>query len=667
MTLLLRTFSLAFLAWHLGLLFPGLAEPAFLAVAAAAALAGGALTRTLRPWLALPAGALVFGTAWLVLTRVPTPWDTLPLWADRQMVFALVPFALAWTEGWAFTGRPDRRGWERLVHGAAAAAVFWSQGPYHVTLYPQPLVLALAFGLFLTSELVLLAGRPPRSRAWAPALLVIAAGIGLLWGLFGRYEDQSVAAGGGLMKPDLFQFDFAPLVRLEDEITLGDNLVLLYREEGSPQRRYLRRLVLDAYDPARGFSLSGGAPPSVGRRVQTLPSAGTNQERIPVRQEYYLVNLDPASLLALNDPVTVTPYAQWDHSSFVNAYRVDSMVASTDAVWAYNDQLDDGLAPGDRAYYLKGGDDPEIRALAASVTKGATTPFEKASAVEQYLRDNYFYSLKPGNPGTRGALKHFLFEGKKGYCSYFAFSMTLMLRSLGVPARIAVGFATDPADAVLGFTPVRAFQAHAWVEVPLGPYGWIDFDPTSSRTAPGEPFQFPKGTDPQMLSKMIAEILGAKPQPLAAPDSGSPGPAPANPWVQAWGSWAPFLPWAALALLAGANEFSRHRWRWARVWAGDEGKRIALRWAELVARARRAGCGPRPGETPEAWADRMGSPAAGLGEVAAVVSRARYAPDRGAGLEPSLQAPIRGLIQSFDRRRPRFHRVVSLVFPWWPR
>ncbi|HTH14111.1 MAG TPA: hypothetical protein VMB23_06925, partial [Spirochaetia bacterium] len=357
MMFLFRAFSLAFLAWHGGLLFPGLAEPIFLALVTVVALAGGSLARDLRPWLALPLGIAVFGTLWGAMVQVPV-WvdgpgasglDGLPLWADRQMVFAALPFVLAWTEGWAFTGRPHLRGWERLVHGVVVCGLFWTQGAYHVTIYPQPVALALAFGLFLASELILLAGKPPRGRAWAPALLVIAAGVGLLWGLFGRYEDQSVAAGGGLMKPDLFQFDFAPLVRLEDEITLGDNLVLLYREEGSPQRRYLRRLVLDAWDPSKGFSLSGNTPPSVGRRVQTFVPTGSPQDRTVVRQEYYLINLDPASLLALNDPVTVTPYAQWDHSSFVNAYRVDSLVASPDAVWAYNDQTEDGLSATDRA------------------------------------------------------------------------------------------------------------------------------------------------------------------------------------------------------------------------------------------------------------------------------------------------------------------------------
>lgn len=674
MTGLLRAFSLAFLAWHLGMLFPGLAEPVFLAAAAVAGLAGGAWLRNIRGALALPAGlAVFFGVhflatglpVWLAGTG-PSALDVVPLWADRQLWFALAPFCLGWFEGWAFTGRTERRGWERLVHAAAVTALFWSQGPYHVTLYPSPLVLALVFSLFLGSELALLTGKPPKTASWAAILLVAAVGIAVLWSLLGRYQDQSTASGGGLMKPDLFQFDFAPLVRLEDQITLGDNLVLLYREEGPPRPRYLRRLVLEAWDPARGFSVSGGKGPVVGRKTRTFTPAPPTLDRTPVRQEYYLVNLDPSSLLTLNEPTQVVPYAQWNRSSFVNAYRVDSLVAG-DSLWLYNEQNDDGLPPDQRAFLTKGGDDPEIRALAEEMTRGAASPYEKVSAILLALREGYFYSLKPGNPGPRGALKHFLFEGKKGYCSYFAFSMALLLRSLDIPARVAVGFATDPEAAVLGFTPVRAFQAHAWVEVPFGPYGWLEFDPTSSTPAPGEPFQFPRESDPQELSRMIAEILGAKSQPLADTESDGPGRKVPLDWNQVWAAGVPVLPWLVLGLLVGANEFWRHRWRWARWTAADDRSRARLWGAEVASRARRAGRGPAPGETPVAWADRIGKAEPDLAVLAEDLDRARYGREIPEALVGRIAKRAREVGLRFDRSRPGVHRALGTLFPWWPR
>lgn len=671
MNLVLRAFSLAFLAWHVGRLFPTLAEPWFLASAAVAGFAGGVACHRLRAMVALPGGAVAFLLVSWSLT-VPPTWfsgggpslvDTIPLWADRQLAFSLLPFALSWLEGWGFTGKPGLRGWERLVNATVVVVVFWSQGPYHVTLYPHPLALALAFGLFLLSELTLLAGRPPKALPKAAAILVAALGVAFLWSLLGRYEDQSTASGGGLIKPDLFQFDFSPLIRLEDEITLGDNLVLLYREEGTPRPRYLRRMVLDDYDPARGFSVAGGRPPAVGRRVQTFDPEGDPRNRIPVRQEYYLVNLDPSSFLGLNEPVTLTPYAQWNRSSFVNAYRVDSLVPGDD-FWLYNEAEGDQLSPEQRERATAGGDDPEIRALALEMTKGAQTDYEKATAILVALKENYYYSLKPGNSGARGALKHFLFEGKKGYCSYFAFSMALLLRSLDIPARIAVGFATNPDDAVLGFTPVRAFQAHAWVEVPLGPYGWLEFDPTSATPAPGEPFQTPPASDPQVLSKLIAEILDAQPAPLAEAPATEEAPAP---WDQVWSAGSSALGWALVFLAVAANEVWRQRWRWARWWAKDERRRSMLWWAEVTGKARRARCGPQPGETPEAWAARLsdrGAPP--LSALSAEVSRVRYSPTVPEGAVARVGELSRVIGCHFDQLRPPVHRFLAHLFPWWP-
>ncbi len=665
----LRAFSLAFLAWHVGRLFPGLAEPLFLAAAAVAGLAGGTAVRRLRWWLALPAGFVTYGIVQFLLSvpvwltgSGPSVFDQLPLWSERQFVFAAPGFALAWLEGWLFR-HPEHRGRERLVNAVAMALVFWSQGPYHVTLYSHPLELALAFALFLASELFLLAGKPPRPRgiAWASLFLVLIVGAAWLWSLLGRFEDQSTASGGGLMKPDLFQFDFAPLVKLEDEITLGENLVLLYHEEGPPKARYLRRLVLDAYDADQGFSLSGGRPPTVGRKPQVF-SQPVLKERETVRQEYYLVNLDPSSLLALNDPISLTPFAQWNHSSFVNAYRVESKIEEP-SFWLFMDQPNDGLSPEQHAFYTRGGGDPEIKALALQVTRDAVTPYDKAAAIEQYLRDHYYYSLKPGAPGPRGPLKHFLFEGKKGYCSYFAFAMTLMLRSLDVPARIAVGFTTNPDEAVLGFTPVRAFQAHAWVEVPLGPYGWLNFDPTSSTPAPGEPFRFPKANDPQELAKMIEEILDAHPQPLVD----TPVPEAQRPvWERLWAE-LPSLWWLLPLAMLAANEFWRHRWRWARLWTRDPRRRAALAWAELSAHASRARTGPRPGETPEAWALRIARTFPHLENFAADVSRARYSRELPPDLAERVKAAAATARRHFDASRPTAHRILSSVFPWWPR
>ena len=162
---------------------------------------------------------------------------------------------------------------------------------------------------------------------------------------------------------------------------------------------------------------------------------------------------------------------------------------------------------GIQKYYTTYGDDRKIRDLAVSITEGRSGYYDKVKAIVDYLKNNYLYSLKPGIATDGNQLHHFLFESKKGYCSYFAFAMALMCRSLGIPARVSVGFYVDPKMEVLNFYEVRAFQAHAWVEVYFGDLGWISFDPTSERPAPGEQFTFYMGPDMDRMSKLIGEIL----------------------------------------------------------------------------------------------------------------------------------------------------------------
>jgi hypothetical protein len=127
--------------------------------------------------------------------------------------------------------------------------------------------------------------------------------------------------------------------------------------------------------------------------------------------------------------------------------------------------------------------------------------------VHDYLKSNYYYSLTPGLAADGDQLSHFLYTSKKGYCSYFAFAMALLCRSLGIPARVAVGFYVNPETEVLNFYEVRAYQAHAWVEVYFEEYGWIEFDPSSEVIAPGEEDTIQFGFDFETFARLLEEIL----------------------------------------------------------------------------------------------------------------------------------------------------------------
>lgn len=108
--------------------------------------------------------------------------------------------------------------------------------------------------------------------------------------------------------------------------------------------------------------------------------------------------------------------------------------------------------------------------------------YQLSAAVAEYLRSNYTYSLD-GSNNSREPVLQFLNETKRGHCSLYASAMTLILRELGVPARYCTGFyveAPEGSNSVM----LREKNLHAWVEVYVGEYGWVTFDPTSSAAYP---------------------------------------------------------------------------------------------------------------------------------------------------------------------------------------
>jgi transglutaminase-like putative cysteine protease len=122
--------------------------------------------------------------------------------------------------------------------------------------------------------------------------------------------------------------------------------------------------------------------------------------------------------------------------------------------------------------------DPRVAQLARQVTASSRSNYTRAKAIEQYLQANFGYTLEL--PGMREAdpLARFLFERKKGHCEYFASSMTMMLRTLGIPSRVVNGFRGGEYNDLTSSYIVREKDAHSWVEAYFPEYGWVTFDPT---------------------------------------------------------------------------------------------------------------------------------------------------------------------------------------------
>jgi protein-glutamine gamma-glutamyltransferase len=143
---------------------------------------------------------------------------------------------------------------------------------------------------------------------------------------------------------------------------------------------------------------------------------------------------------------------------------------------------------------------PEVSGTSAAgpladqrISHGAVSPLDGkiARAIESYLRDNFSYTLDLTDERAlagRDPIDAFLYDWKKGHCEYFAGAMTLMCQSLGMQARMVIGFRCDADDynSFDGLYTVHQSDAHAWVEVKT-PEGWKSFDPTSSREAAVRP------------------------------------------------------------------------------------------------------------------------------------------------------------------------------------
>ena len=127
--------------------------------------------------------------------------------------------------------------------------------------------------------------------------------------------------------------------------------------------------------------------------------------------------------------------------------------------------------------------DPRVAPLADQITASAGNNYDKAVAVERYLRTHFGYTLQLGRSAQRDPLAYFLFERKQGHCEYFASAMAVMLRTLRIPSRVVNGFRTGEFNDVTSQYLVRASNAHSWVEVYFPGHGWISFDPTPAAPA----------------------------------------------------------------------------------------------------------------------------------------------------------------------------------------
>lgn len=184
--------------------------------------------------------------------------------------------------------------------------------------------------------------------------------------------------------------------------------------------------------------------------------------------------------ISLNSPLHYYPaqFSFFSKSTFSSSYTfttthyefsTSSLIAGQVIIEEHYLQLPEGLTE-------------RTRDLAAQLTSGLRTPYEKAKAIETYLRAHYLYDTKYERaPEGHDPVDWFLFEEQKGVCINFNSAFVVLSRSVGIPARLVTGFAINPTAEE---QEVSARQAHAWAETPFAEYGWITFDATPPDNVP---------------------------------------------------------------------------------------------------------------------------------------------------------------------------------------
>ncbi len=287
------------------------------------------------------------------------------------------------------------------------------------------------------------------------------------------------------------------------------------------------------------------------------------------------------------------------------------------------------------------GDYTAVRRLAQKVVGRAAGPYVAVNRIESYLRANYEYDEAPRSVPGVAPINAFLFDTRRGFCQHFAGSMALMLRSIGIPSRIVVGYTAGRYEAASDTWVVVDRDAHAWVQVWMpGGVGWVDFDPTPGRYYPnrvsvGSPdYQPPPATGKpdEDVAREPVKPPRTTPEPTPAP---TPTPSAAEPGGGSSHRGVPSWAWGVVALVAlGALVVSPAltralRRRGART-RGDARARVLAAVREFEDDVGRLGFPPpthldAPGRASHVR-ETLGSDP---GDLYALAQQARYAPGPG--------------------------------------
>ncbi len=610
-----------------------------------------------------PTAALGALDALRALALIGAPVFVLRFAALRSPVAGIAELALAAT-ALAATFVPHRAG---MVHRPFAIGDFaWGSG-----IDPAAFYLGIgAFGVLVLAALLLRDERARRLPLHALALLAVTlllllglnvtglpsarppAGLGLGGDQPAKPNKSGKSAGAS----NDFKDDYS-----NDGSEVPVAIVVLHADYKPPTGAYYFRET--AFSQFNGQRLVESQRDDVDRDVVRVFPAAKIEVPAPSAEFAGRVELetsiglltDHARPFAMDAPVTIEPSAMKSSFRFQRSYRVLSRAPTRfyeellggeagDPNWSSEQWRLYTEAPTD-GRYGKLADEM----LAQLRPEYRNDPLARALIVKQILEETGTYSRKSAHARAEDPTGDFLFGDRVGYCVYFAHAATYLMRSLGVPARVAAGYAVNEGDRGEGSAILlRGGNAHAWPEVYLSGIGWVVVD-ISPQKVLGDPMTPTDLSLQRMLGEMLRDQLG---------ETGAEPPIPTKKLAREFALWALALLVAAIAASWLAKLWRRAAPRFARERALPRvGYRAALdRLAEFgLARGR--------GESRERFAARAGALAPGFAALTREHLRAVFGAGARGG-HSELRAQSAGVARELRGARPWWRRALALLDPF---
>jgi transglutaminase-like putative cysteine protease len=287
---------------------------------------------------------------------------------------------------------------------------------------------------------------------------------------------------------------FGRTLALLGQRNLGTELVMEVR---SPESRYWQGVIYDRYTGG-AFQSSEADRVAVSANEEVAPTPF--RQRDPLTQTVTVFFPNNTLIFAASQPVAVNQagwrdqfpggeMSMWTTLSPLgpgDTYRVVSAVSRATIEQLRSAGSNYPAAIRDRYLQLPDTLPDRVPELARQIATDAqaATPYDQAVALETWLRKNITYNDQITAPAAgQDGVDYVLFVTKQGFCDYYASAMAVMARSLGLPSRIATGFAPGTFDSKRGVYQVYQNNAHTWAEVYFPDYGWIQFEPTASQPA----------------------------------------------------------------------------------------------------------------------------------------------------------------------------------------